>query len=64
MRLRQWTTAHIIPIYEAGEADGVLFIAMRFVDGTDLKGLLGMLSDVIAGGNVFDVIRDAIKQYL
>ena len=22
---------HIIPVYEAGEADGVLFIAMRFV---------------------------------
>ena len=24
---------HIIPVYEAGEADGVLFIAMRFVHG-------------------------------
>ena len=31
---------HIIPVYGAGEADGVLFIAMRFVDGTDLKKLL------------------------
>ncbi len=27
---------HIIPVYEAGEADGVLFIAMRFVRGGDL----------------------------
>ena len=23
---------HIIPVYEAGEADGVLFMAMRFVE--------------------------------
>jgi serine/threonine protein kinase len=28
---------HIIPIYEAGEADGVLFIAMRLVQGGDLR---------------------------
>ena len=32
--------ANVIPIYEAGEADGVLFIAMRYVEGTDLKRLL------------------------
>src|SRR6516164_10884883 len=28
---------YIIPVYEAGEADGVLFIAMRFVPGGDLR---------------------------
>jgi serine/threonine protein kinase len=31
---------NIIPIYEAGEHDGVLFIAMRYVQGHDLKTLL------------------------
>ncbi len=31
---------HIIPIYEAGEADGALFIAMRFVRGGDLRLVL------------------------
>lgn len=31
---------HIIPVYEADEADGVLFIAMRFVAGGDLRGVL------------------------
>jgi len=31
---------HIIPVYEADEADGVLFIAMRFVQGGDLRGVL------------------------
>jgi serine/threonine-protein kinase len=31
---------HIIPVYEAGEADGVLFIAMRLVPGRDVRTLL------------------------
>jgi YVTN family beta-propeller protein len=31
---------NVVPIYEAGEADGRLFIAMRYVEGTDLKSLL------------------------
>jgi serine/threonine protein kinase len=31
---------HIIPVYEAGEADGVLFIAMRFVAGSDLRAVI------------------------
>ena len=31
---------NVVPIYEAGEADGRLFIAMRYVEGTDLKALL------------------------
>ena len=32
--------SNVIPIYEAGEAEGLLFIAMRYVEGTDLKELL------------------------
>ena len=32
--------AGIVPIYEAGESDGQLYIAMRYVDGTDLGSLL------------------------
>jgi hypothetical protein len=31
---------NIIPIFEAGEAEGVLFIAMRFVSGQDVRSLL------------------------
>jgi class 3 adenylate cyclase/ABC-type transport system substrate-binding protein len=30
----------IVPIYAAGEADGVLFLAMRLVPGTDLRRVL------------------------
>jgi DNA-binding beta-propeller fold protein YncE len=31
---------NIIPVFDAGEADGVLFIAMRFVHGRDVRTLL------------------------
>ena len=31
---------NVVPVYDAGEADGRLFIAMRYVDGADLKALL------------------------
>src|SRR5436190_5823266 len=31
---------NIVPIYGAGEADGVLYIAMRYVEGTDLRRVL------------------------
>jgi len=32
---------HIIPVYEAGRAEDVLFIAMRFVAGDDLRVVVG-----------------------
>ena len=31
---------HIIPVYEAGSIDGVLFIAMRYVSGGDVRSLI------------------------
>ena len=31
---------NILPVYDAGEADGVLYLSTRFVDGTDLGRLL------------------------
>jgi YVTN family beta-propeller protein len=32
--------AGIVPIFEAGEVDGRLYIAMRYVEGTDLRALV------------------------
>src|SRR5882757_5875873 len=32
--------AHVIPVYAVGEEDGVLYIAMRYVVGTDLRALI------------------------
>ena len=31
---------NVIPIYEAGEHDGQLYLAMRYVEGTDLRSVL------------------------
>jgi serine/threonine protein kinase len=48
----------IIPVYEAGEADGMLFIAMRFVQGGDLHQVLereGALTPERAAGFISPV---------
>jgi serine/threonine protein kinase len=39
-RLAQLDHPNIIPVFEAGEADGSLYIAMRYVRTTDLKALI------------------------
>lgn len=31
---------NVVPVYAGGEADGELYLVMRFVDGTDLRALL------------------------
>jgi serine/threonine-protein kinase len=31
---------NIVPVHAVGESDGALFIAMRYVDGRDLSGIL------------------------
>src|SRR6266545_4635845 len=41
---------NIVPIYDAGEAEGTLYLAMRLIQGTDLKSL-------IAGGEGLDPAR-------
>jgi serine/threonine-protein kinase len=49
---------HIIPVYAAGQADGLLYIAMRFVDGQDLHALVqsgGPLSPRRAAAFVSDM---------
>ena len=32
--------SHVVPIYEAGEVDGDLYLAMRYVEGTTLRDVL------------------------
>ena len=40
---------HIIPVFEAGESDGVLFIAMRHVPGGDARSLVSREGPLPAG---------------
>jgi YVTN family beta-propeller protein len=46
---------NVIPIYEAGEAQDVLFIAMRYVERKDLKVLLD--GESLPPGRVIDLAR-------
>src|SRR5579859_1067198 len=46
---------HIIPVFEAGEADGVLYIAMRYVSGGDVRALLTQ-SGPLTASRVADII--------
>ena len=40
---------HIIPVYAAGESDGILFIAMRLVRGGDVLSLIDQIGPLPAG---------------
>jgi serine/threonine protein kinase len=44
---------NIVPIYDAGEVDGRLYIAMRHVDGLDLKQLIERDGPLSLGHTVF-----------
>jgi serine/threonine protein kinase/DNA-binding beta-propeller fold protein YncE len=46
---------HIIPVFEAGEAGGVLFIAMRYVRGGDVRSLLTR-SGPLPPGRVAEIV--------
>jgi len=46
---------NIIPIYEAGEVDGALFIAMRYVHGGDVRSLLER-ENPLSPGRVWSIV--------
>ena len=54
---------NIVPVYGAGEADGQLYLAMRYVEGTDLRTLLereGTLSPE-RGARICAEVADALE---
>jgi serine/threonine protein kinase len=55
---------NIIQVYDAGEADGFLYIAMRHVDGVDLGSLIERSGPLPLGQTVFyiDQIAGALDQ--
>jgi serine/threonine protein kinase len=48
---------HIIPVYGAGEVDGVLYIATKFVSGGDLAGMLGRAGQGLEPGRAATFIN-------
>jgi serine/threonine-protein kinase len=54
--------AHIIPVFQAGEANGVLFIAMRLVRGGDLREQLSQVGRLppAAVANIVSQIASAL----
>src|SRR6266536_667524 len=40
---------NVIPVYEAGELDGTLYLIMRWVEGTDLRSLLASTGPMSPG---------------
>lgn len=60
--------ANVIPVYDAGEADGIAFLAMRYVAGDDLRSLVRVrgplepaeAADIVAqAGAALDAIHRA-----
>jgi serine/threonine-protein kinase len=53
--------ANVVPLYDFGELDGMLYIAMRMVDGGDLAGLIsgGPIAPARAL-NMLDQVADAL----
>lgn len=53
--------ANIVPLYDFGELDGLLYIAMRYVDGVDLAGLGGAgPMDPVRVVGLLDQVADAL----
>ena len=56
---------NVVPIHDAGEADGRLYLVMRCVDGTDLRALLraeGALEPVRALAIVEQIARRSTRR--
>ena len=53
---------HIIPVFEADEADGTLYVAMRYVRGGDARSLLSQLGPLPPGyaGQIVTQIASAL----
>jgi len=50
---------HVIPVYAAGERDGVAYIAMRLIDGDDVKALISREGPLDPGRAADLIVRAA-----
>jgi serine/threonine protein kinase len=52
---------NIVPIYEAGDDQGLLFLAMRYVDGADFADVLRERSGPLPSEDVLSLLRQAAR---
>jgi YVTN family beta-propeller protein len=45
---------NVVPVYDAGEADGRMYVAMRYVEGTDLRAL--MRREFVSDERAIDIV--------
>jgi serine/threonine protein kinase len=53
---------HIIPVYQAGEADGIVYLSMRYVQGGDARSLVNRLGplDFAQAWNIIAQVASAL----
>ena len=53
---------HVLPVFEADEADGILYVAMRYVQGGDARSLLGQFGSLPPGytGQIITQVASAL----
>src|SRR6516162_2351034 len=53
---------HVLPVFEADEADGILYVAMRYVRGGDARSLIGQFGSLPPGytGQVITQVASAL----
>ena len=51
---------NVIPVYDVDEVDGLLFLAMRFVDGADLHTLIGEGLEPVSAVRIVEQVAGAL----
>ena len=53
---------HVLPVFEADEADGILYVAMRYVRGGDARSLIGQFGSLPPGytGQIITQVASAL----
>ncbi len=56
--------ASVVQVFHAGEEDGLLYLTMRYIDGTDLEKLLGVEKrlEPARAGSIVDQIAGALDE--
>jgi DNA-binding beta-propeller fold protein YncE len=51
---------NVVPVYEVDQEDGLLYIAMRYVDGVDFRGLIAQGLDQVSASRIIAQVAGAL----